>query len=263
MGPDSIVIKMSNWKAVDAEVLKRLLRNPKFANSSGLTLVELLIVIVILGSLSMGISALIQDASRGLERSSNDNIATRQALRLINTLRYDVNSSRDIYIYSFQVEGDCSPTPEADVETSKPWLKISIRDLMGETGDYTESPQTLNVIYSFDKGKFFNDIEDNWYLSRSVCTGSGDSKRYGVGAERILRLGKEIDLNAVNSQTLVNCVPSCQLKKTTFRVKQYSFTLPLITSTDGLSSDVSLRNRILLNLVTRDLTNLTRRVTAE
>jgi len=231
----------------------------------GLTLVEILIALIILATLTTGISALITNSSRSLEKSSESSLMTRQVLRFINSLRYDVASSYDVFVFSNgYLFTKCSPPPPQSVGINGPedgeqraWFRVDIKELRAESPEsrytFIENPQKKWAIYSFVKTKQVNDPKPYWYISRSLCDASSGS--FETSHEILLKLGESLDQNMISSQSLIRCdINYCQVGQSTALTKRYNFSLPV-------GSEIS--NRSLREFITKNLSNLSPRILGE
>ena len=223
------------------------------SRENGLTLVEILIAMIILATLTTGVSALITNSSRSLEKSSENSIMTRQVLRFINSLKYDVASSYDVFVFSNgYLFTKCSPPPPPSAGINGPsigeqnvWLRVDIKELKPEPthGPYTfiENPQKKWAIYSFIKIRQVNDSQAYWYISRSLCDANSGS--FEKSHEILLKLGESLDESLITTQGLVRCdTNNCQVGQSTVLTKRYSFTLP---------ASGEIENRSLREFITR------------
>jgi prepilin-type N-terminal cleavage/methylation domain-containing protein len=233
----------------------------------GLTLVEILIAMIILATLTTGISALITNSSRSLEKSSESSLMTRQVLRFINSLRYDVASSYDVIVFSNgYLFTKCSPPLPQSAGINGPengeqraWFRVDIKELRAESPEsrytFIENPQKKWAIYSFVKIRQANDPKPFWYISRSLCDASSDSGSFETSHEILLKLGENLDQNMISSQNLIRCdINYCQVGQSTALTKRYNFGLPI-------GSEIS--NSPLREFITKNLSNLSPRILGE
>jgi type II secretory pathway pseudopilin PulG len=239
--------------------MKATIQIRKDLRDSGITLVEILIALIILSTLTLGISSLISNASQSLEKSSETSLTTRQVLRFINALKYDVASSYDVYVFANDgyLFNKCSPRLSPGIDEQRTWFRVDIKELKPEPtqSPYTfiETPQKKWAIYSFVKTKQVNDPKPYWYISRSLC--DEKSGNFETSHEILVKLGESLDQNMISSQNLVRCDTNyCQIGQSTALTRRYTFFLPV-------SSEVS--NRTLREFTTKNLSNISPRILGE
>ena len=212
-------------------------------NERGFTLVEVLVAITITSLLSVAIARVIDTTQSALAKSSSRSMASTQALRFSDILRYDLLGASDVYLFEATPPADinnvCSTwSPSNGSNWSDPTSASFVRPLFTvqiPTVTPPSMPAAGNGFLPVRMQRIGYEVRDDgstYGLMRIDCDAGGRTQRLlnlgaplpsdvtGVGALHCVTAEGTLVVPRAATSTMSSSVPAAQ------RCATFSFTLP-------------------------------------
>jgi len=169
---------------------KKFQISPKvIRDSSGMTLVEVLLAMIVTSIIAFVIMRVFLTTSSGLTRSSEEAAAAMQATRFSLLMRYDVSGSRDAFIYGSTYPSDASKLCTSTTTTPARW---NSDPATASDGEFRRSLFTLEIpTIGYDKTSMPETMN---FATESQAFESLDGRVYlqwvGYEIRKVLREGK-------------------------------------------------------------------------
>lgn len=212
-------------------------------NERGFTLVEVLIAVTVTSLLSVAIARIIDTTQAALAQSSTRSIASTQALRFGDILRYDLLGASDVYLYGStppsDVSGICSSwsatngaswTDPSSAGFIRPLFTVMVPTVTPPATPTTEGSFLASRVQRI--GYEVRNDGANYGLLRIDCDAGGRAQRLlslgtpmpndvtGISVLHCLTSDGTQIVPGIGSSTMSSSVPVAQ------RCASFSFTLP-------------------------------------